>query len=116
MAKTLVKIDTNAVTARIMGEWKKALPLLTEVILADCNQYVKYREGGLLDSSSTATQFKEGIMRWQTPYAKRQYWEIETAVTTNGHPLARYKWVHYAKTQHQGKWVRQAAKLMGVDT
>ena len=62
MAKTLVHIDTNAVTSRIMGEWKKALPLLTEEILNDCNQYVKYREGALLTSSQTATNFKEGIM------------------------------------------------------
>ena len=115
MAKTLVKIDTNAVTSRIMGDWKKALPLLTEVILADCNQYVKYRDGALRASSETDTQFKEGIMRWRTPYAKRQYWEIKTA-NTDKNPLARYKWVHYARSQHQEKWVRQAAKLMGVKT
>ena len=115
MAKTLVKIDTNAVTARIMGEWKKALPLLTEEILNDCNQYVKYREGPLLTSSQTATNFKEGIMVWRTPYAKRQYWEIETAITDKN-PLARYKWVHYARSKHQEEWAKKAAKLMGVDT
>lgn len=113
MAKTLVKIDTNAVTARVTGEFNKILPQLTEVILADCNQYAKEREGALIASSQTATRFKEGVMIWRTPYAKRQYWEIKTAIPDKN-PQARYKWAHYAKSKHQERWVKKAARLMGV--
>ena len=37
MAQTIIRIDQNAVVARVMGQWDKALPMLTDDILADCN-------------------------------------------------------------------------------
>ena len=52
-------------------------------------------------------------MRWQTPYARRQYWEIRTAYKDEN-PRATWKWVHVAKSKYQEKWTRQAARLMGV--
>ena len=110
MAKTIIRIDQNAVVARVMGQWDKALPMLTEEILNDCNQYVKWDSGDLKSSSETATDFKRGIMRWQTAYARRQYWEIKTSLT----PGRTWKWVHVAKAKYQAKWARQAALLMGV--
>ena len=113
MAKTIIRIDQNAVVARVMGQWDKALPMLTEEILNDCNQYVKWDSGELKSSSETATDFKRGIMRWQTPYARRQYWEIRTAYQ-DVNPRATWKWVHVAKSKYQAKWARQAARLMGV--
>ena len=45
MANTIIRIDQNAVVARVMGQWDKALPMLTEEILNDCNQYVKWDSG-----------------------------------------------------------------------
>lgn len=114
MAKTMIKIDKSAVVARIMGQWGKALPVLTEEILNDCNEYVKWEQGDLAQSSYTHSDFKQGIMRWQKPYARRQYWEIKTSLSDN--PKRTWKWVHVAKSELQSKWVRQAAKLMGANT
>ena len=113
MANTIIRIDQNAVVARVMGQWDKALPMLTEAIRNDCNQYCKEDSGDLISSSETATDYKHGILRWQTPYARRQYWEIRTAYhDENAH--ATWKWVHVAKSKYQEKWARQAARLMGV--
>ena len=61
----------------------------------------------------THSDFKRGIMQWVTPYARRQYWEIRTAYQ-DVNPRATWKWVHVAKSKYQEKWVRQAARLMGV--
>jgi hypothetical protein len=110
MAKTIIRIDQNAVVARVMGQWDKALPMLTEEILNDCNQYCKEDTGTLIQSSMIHSDFKRGIMKWVTPYARRQYWEIKTSLT----PGRTRKWVHYAKAKHQAQWTRQAARLMGV--
>lgn len=110
MAKTIIRIDQNAVVARVMGQWDKALPMLTEEILNDCNQYCKEDTGALIASSMTHSDFKRGIMKWVTPYARRQYWEIKTSLTAG----RTWKWVHYAKAKHQAQWARQAARLMGV--
>jgi hypothetical protein len=113
MAKTMIRIDQNAVVARVMGQWDKALPMLTEEILNDCNQYCKEDTGALIASSMMHSDFKRGIMKWQTPYARRQYWEIRTAYK-DVNPRATWKWVHVAKAKYQAKWARQAARLMGV--
>lgn len=112
---TTIKIDKHAVQARIMGDWQKALPALTEEILNDCNQYVKWDTGMLAQSSYIQTDFKNGVMIWQTPYARRQYWEIRTAYK-DVNPGASWKWVHVAKQKHYKKWTRQAAALMGAKT
>jgi hypothetical protein len=112
---TTIKIDKHAVQARIMGDWQKALPVLTEQILNDCNQYVKWDTGMLAQSSYTHSDFKRGVMVWQTPYARRQYWEIRTAYR-DMNPKATWKWVHAAKAKHYKQWTRQAAALMGAKT
>jgi hypothetical protein len=113
MANTIIRIDQNAVVARVMGQWDKALPMLTEEILNDCNQYCKEDTGTLIQSSMIHSDFKRGIMKWVTPYARRQYWEIRTAYK-DVNPRATWKWVHVAKAKYQAKWARQAARLMGV--
>ena len=112
MANTIVKIDKSAVVARVMGQWDKALPMITEEILNDCNEYCKRDHGDLIASSYLHSDFKRGIMRWQKPYARRQYWEIPTNLS--GESKRTWKWVHVAKSELQSKWNRQAAKLMGV--
>ena len=106
----MININKSAVEAKIMGQWDKALPMLTEEILNDCNQYCKEDTGALIASSMTHSDFKRGIMKWETPYARRQYWEIKTSLT----PGRTWKWVHYAKSKYQAQWTRQAARLMGV--
>lgn len=97
-----------------MGKFSEALPQLTEIVLADCNQYAKEDSGTLIASSLVHSQMDKGIMIWQTPYARRQYWQIRTAYTDTN-PGARWKWAHYAISVHLSQWVRQAAKLMGVN-
>ena len=111
---TTIKIDKHAVQARIMGDWQKALPALTEQILNDCNEYVKWDQGYLAQSSYTHSDFKNGVMIWQTPYARRQYWEIKTNLS--GDPKRTWKWVHAAKAKLYKQWTRQAAALMGAKT
>ena len=106
----MININKSAVEAKIMGQWDKALPMLTEEILNDCNQYCKEDTGALIQSSMIHSDFKRGIMKWVTPYARRQYWEIKTSLT----PGRTWKWVHYAKSKYQAQWTRQAARLMGV--
>lgn len=112
MAKTMIKIDQNAVVARVMGKWNDALPKITEEILNDCNEYCKRDQGTLIASSYLHSDFRRGIMRWQTPYARRQYWEIPTNLS--GDPKRTWKWVHVAKSKHLQQWIRQAAILMGA--
>jgi Minor capsid. len=110
---TIININKGAIEAKISRTFKSVLPQLTELVLADCNEYCKRADGALIASSLIHTRFDDGIMIWQTPYARRQYWEIQTA-HTDKNPRATWKWVHVAKSKNMEKWTRQAAKLMGA--
>ena len=77
-----IQIDPNKVSARVMGVWNDdILPALSEEILADCNEYCKEDTQALLRSSNLFSRPREGLLKWVTPYAKRQYWEIQTSLT-----------------------------------
>lgn len=95
-----IAIDRNAVRAKIDGAWGKSLYALSSQILADCNQYVKHDQGSLESSSYIHSELRKGLLVWQTPYAKRQYWAIQTSLT----PGRTWKWCETAKRKHKDTW------------
>lgn len=109
-----VIINRKKIEVRVEYAFKQGMGVLANEILNDCNQYCKEDTGELIASSYIHSRLDEGLLIWQTPYARRQYWQIRTAYT-DPNPGARWKWAHYAKSVHLSKWVRQAAKLMGVN-
>jgi hypothetical protein len=102
-----IYIDKNKVEHRIEYAFSKGLGTLSNEILNDCNQYVKEDNGGLLMSSYINSELDKGKLIWQTPYARRQYWEIRTAYT-DVNPNATWKWCEAAKKAHLKQWERQA--------
>lgn len=109
-----IQIDKHAVEAKVKGAWKKGLPLLSQEILNDCNQYCKEDTGMLIASSMTHSVLNDGQLIWQTPYARRQYWEIRTA-HKDVNPKATWKWCEAAKSAYKGQWQIQAQKLLEMD-
>ena len=106
-----INISKSAVRAKVEGAWKSVLPVLTEEIMNDCNQYVKVRDHALEQSALTHSRPQEGLIIWQTPYACRQYWEIRTAYT-DVNPNATWKWAEVAKAFCKDKWQRKAQQQM----
>lgn len=105
-----VNVNTKAIVQKFDGVTKEVIPLLTEEIYNDTQEYVKYRDGILAASAQLHSRFKEGLIIWKTPYAARQYWEIQTAYPTHN-PLATWKWFHVAKAAHLEKWIKKARAL-----
>lgn len=103
-----VNIPKQAIMKKVMNAFDNGLPFLTEEILNDCNQYAKEDTGMLIQSSYIHTEFSDGVLVWQTPYAKRQYWDIKTSLM----PGRTWKWAEYAKARHLSQWQRQAQILM----
>lgn len=106
-----VNIPQHAIEAKITGAFKSSLPQLCEEILNDCNQYCKEDTGMLIASSYVHSKPAEGLLIWQTPYARRQYWEIRTAYK-DVNPQASWKWCEVAKRHHLEQWQRQADALI----
>lgn len=102
-----IQINKAQVQARVMGAWKENLFALTTEILADCNEYVKRSPNHTMrDSSLIHSKPSEGLIVWETPYARRQYWEIQTALT----PGTTWRWIETAKRKHLTRWQRLAQK------
>lgn len=106
-----IMVDNWKILNKVDQAFKKSLPVLSKEILFDCNEYVKWADGILAMSSYIHSNFEKGKLIWQTPYAKRQYWEIKTA-HTDYNPKATWKWAEVAKSELMGKWTRQADVLI----
>lgn len=109
-----VKIDKSAVAAKVEGAWGKGLALLTNEIMNDCNEYCKEDSGILKASALIHSEPENGKVIWQSAYARRQYWEIQTAVKDTN-PKASWKWCEVAKMHHRDQWARQAQRLLEMN-
>jgi hypothetical protein len=109
-----INVSRHAVEARVTEAWNKGLAALSEEVLNDCNLYCKHDTGMLIQSSYVHSVPREGKLIWQTPYARRQYWEIKTAVP-DMNPQASWKWCEVAKRKHSEQWERQAQRLMDMN-
>ena len=104
-------VNENTIQAKIDNTWKSGLEMLSSEILRDCNRYCKEDTGMLIMSSYIHSRLKEGLLIWQTPYAARQYYEIQTAykdVNSN----ASWRWCEVAKNNHRDRWARQAQEIV----
>ena len=106
-----IKINEQGIKATIDNTWHSGLEMLSSQILRDCNEFCKEDTGMLIMSSYIHSKLKEGILIWNTPYAARQYYEIQTAYT-EVNPQASWRWCEVAKQNHQADWVKQAQAIM----
>ena len=104
-------MNRQKVEQKIEYKFKKGLGMLANEILNDCNQYCKMDSGALIASSYIHSKLDDGLLIWQTPYARRQYWEIKTAIP-DPNSQATWKWCEVAKRKHLHQWERQAQMLM----
>ena len=104
-----ITVSKDQVEARVKGAWNKLLWGLSEEILADCNEYCKEDTGALIASSLTHSRPQDGKLVWETVYARRQYWAIQTSLT----PGRTWKWCETAKGKHKDRWQKLAQK--GLD-
>lgn len=110
-----ITFDKSRCVTRITNSFNSGLGMLASEVLNDCNQYCKMDTGNLIASSYIHSKLDEGQLIWNTPYARRQYWEIKTAYTDNGNPRATWKWCEVAKRKHIHQWERQAQKLLEMN-
>jgi hypothetical protein len=102
------------VETRIKYAFGAGMGMLANEILNDCNQYCKEDTGMLIASSYIHSQLDDGRLIWQTPYARRQYWEIRTAIP-DPNPNATWKWCEAAKKARLPIWEKQAQRLLEMN-
>lgn len=103
-------INENTIQAKIDNAWQSGLEMLSSQVLKDCNQYCKEDTGMLIMSSYIHSDLKKGRLVWATPYAARQYYEIRTAYK-DVNAYASWRWCEVAKSNHLGRWQKQAQAI-----
>jgi hypothetical protein len=104
-----ITTDIPRIKVRVNNAWQNTLAPLAEQMLTDCNQYVRQQTGALRSSSLSASIPREGLLIWNTPYAKRVYYTGTPRKNVN--PNASLMWCEKAEGRHRGDWQRLAQKL-----
>jgi len=102
-----VQVDFNAEGARrrIEGNLNRVQAALDGQVLKDSNYFCPQDQDLLIDSSIIASEpLGQGILIWDTAYAKKQYYELPNK-SKDKNPNARMKWFEVAKAQNLKKWI-----------
>lgn len=104
-----VRVDTGD----LLGDVKKAAGVgfiaAQEQILQDCNYFCLQDQGTLMASAITSFNEKSGEVTWNTPYARRRYYE-HAHVKRGKNPNAKIQWIDEAINQFSDTWVEQIKK------
>lgn len=106
-----IKISEQGIKETIDNTWKSGLEMLSSQILRDCNEFCKEDTGMLIMSSYIHSKLDKGLLIWNTPYAARQYYEIQTAYKSPN-PNATWRWCEVAKSRYKERWAQQAQAIM----
>jgi hypothetical protein len=111
---TTAEINFNPATvaARIKGNSTRAQKWLDNEVLKDCTPYVPRITGALEHSGIDGTTIGEGLIQYNSPYAKRQYYGYFNH-STQSHPQACRMWFEVAKAAHKNTWLAGAKALGG---
>ncbi len=108
--KVKVTLDKGKVLKRTSKDIARATEIMASQALKDCNFYAKHKDKNLINSSLQASNLKKGLLIWDTPYARRQYY-IPYA-NTDKNPYARGLWAEYAESVHGDEWRKIAQKVI----
>ena len=108
-----IEFDAKAIGARVKKGIKLGVAPLMEQVLKDSNFYCRQDQGTLIASSQIASRPKDGVLIWDTPYAKRVYFTGEPSKDVNAN--ASLMWFHKAQNQHCNEWAALAQKLVKED-
>ena len=107
-----VTYDVGAIMPKVELMQKKALRAASEQALFDANFYAPQRYGILIGSSQAASDIDEGHLVWQTPYARRLYYE-NTNLSQHPNPNASHMWADVARDNHLDDWIKAAERALG---
>ena len=84
--------------------------LVSKQIRDDSNQFVRWDTGELKRSSERGSDLPNGIIGWDTSYAKRVYFTGRPSTDVN--PNASLEWVQVARARYSDDWVNRLVSVL----
>lgn len=91
---------------------KAAQVFLDEQVMKDTNQYVRFRTGALARSVRTATRAGSGTIVYDTPYARRAYYDEMGHVSKDVHVNATTYWFEASKAKRLQSWLDGVSRIL----
>lgn len=111
-SKPSIDIDLSGIEKKFSPEeLKKKQAAFAHRVGFDMNKHCPYDEGTLHDSMPESSDFENGQVVWDTPYAKRVM-NADTVMTVKNQE-ARPQWPEYTKSERLDEWRKFAANLLG---
>lgn len=106
MIRVNIRIDAPAIEGKVMEATEKAQLALDEQVLKDSNFYIPKDTGEVERSGIRFSRPGEGHIEWNTPYARKIYYNPQYNFSTDVNPNARGLWFEEAKARHVMDWAR----------
>jgi hypothetical protein len=110
---TTISFNAAAVTARLATSATRAQRYLDNEVLKDCTPYVPRITGALEQSGIDGTVIGSGLIVYNSPYARSQYYG-EFTHSTQSHSQASREWFEVAKAAHGAAWIAGVKTLGGA--
>ncbi|HWI50264.1 MAG TPA: minor capsid protein [Rummeliibacillus sp.] len=104
MIRFSIKVDVSKLQDKVDQAIKKAQFALDEQIIKDSNFYAPEDIGTLIGSAQRGSKIGEGLIVWDTPYARRLYYNPQYNFSKDKNPNAGGLWFERAKAAHRSSW------------
>lgn len=98
------------------ARWKKrydsAQMYIDSEVLRQCEPMIPLRTGMLVKSGILATDIGSGLVEWNAPYAKAQYYSARKVGSETGPERGPY-WFERAKQVHKKHWISSTCRIAG---
>lgn len=105
-----IKIDFTGVHKKVNNKRERINHAVGQQVLKDSNYYAPQDTSALINSSIIASNISEGIIAWDTPYARKLYWNPQYDFSKDKNPNAQGKWFEVAKSMFLSDWINLAQK------
>lgn len=106
MSNVNVRIDLGNIEQKIKDFNKEAQFILDQQVLKDSNYYAPMDTSELIRSSLRMSMIGQGLLMWDTPYARRLYYNPQYNFSHEKNPNAGGLWFENAKANHLSDWIK----------
>lgn len=98
------RFEDRGIRKKLETMHKNGQRALDAQVLKDSNYYAPQDQNNLIESSLRFTNPGSGMIIWQTPYARRLYYNPQYHFSKDKNPNARGLWFEAAKAAHVKEW------------
>jgi Minor capsid protein len=112
MIRLNVRAELGGIRETVNDAIKAGQKQLDQEVLKGSNYFIPKDTGELERSGVRASQIGKGKIVWDTPYARRLYYNPQYNFSRDSNPNAQGLWFEAAKARFFSDWVRMTQQIV----